>query len=156
MIYRATRTAAPFHRTRIFFQHLDHVFHGLDRRVGRHHKHVVFVKQTRNRRGLSERDRWLVLHDGTHHHRPRNDHRVAVAFARVNELRKADGAAGTAFVFELGAFRHARLDHRFTEAATGLIKAATGVGTNHEFNVFERERAAREQSRGAQRKQGLA
>ena len=156
MIDRTARTAAPFHRAWVFFEHVDNVFHAFDRRVRWHHKHVVFIEQACDWRGLSERDRWLVLNDGTDHDRTGDDHRVAVAFAGIDKLREADGAACTALVFELRAFGNACFDHGFAQAASGLIKAATGVGTNHEFDVVDSERATSEQHGGAQREQGLA
>jgi hypothetical protein len=110
----------------ILLQLGNEIIDGLDRRIRRHGDGTRVVDQSDERRHVVQRDGRIVQENTADENRAHRHDRVVVALVVVDELGKADRAAGAALVRELGAVgEDAGLLHRLEgQPRHGVVAAA--------------------------------
>ena len=143
---RAARAATPLDTTRVFFQLLDHILHGLEGGVGWQHKHVVFAGEADQRRGRAQGYRRFAGDDAAKHDRAHDHDGVWVALAGIDKLGQAQGARRPTLVLVADSVSRLGFEQGSAQGAASAVPTAAGVGRDHHFDVAAsqcRQRQAR-------------
>ena len=130
-------------RARILTQPLDHITHGLERRIGAHYERHVIVEQHRDRGDVLIADAVRAQHGIRHEAGAAHREREAVA-ALLDHVPPRDTLAGSRLVDHDHRRRHQLLlVQRALDEARSQIDAAAGRGSHDQCNRARRLPALR-------------